>query len=107
MDLCVRAAEQRAARIVHIDLNQQGARGHIDGLGSAHQLSLESTAGKLSDTEICGHAVSDPLRVLLRDVYVTAQLSGLRDVKEIGFPPAVAAGIDEVADIRVTGRDNS
>src|SRR3982074_3665024 len=96
MDLSIRARKQSARRIIHIDV-----------LGCAHQFSLKFAARELSETKIRRHAGFDSLRVFLGDVYVNPKRSGLSDVKEIGFRSAAATGIDEVADIGVSGGDNS
>ena len=56
---------------------------------------------------VWGHADFDALRIFLRYVYVNAQGSDLRDVKEIGFHAAAAARIDKVADIDVSCGHNS
>jgi hypothetical protein len=61
----------------------------------------------ISLTEVCGHASFQALRVVLRDVYINTQRSRLHDVKEIGLHPATATGVDEVANIGMSGGDNS
>src|SRR6202011_1118422 len=103
--LCIGAGEQRACRIVHIDFYQQRAGGHINGLGSPHQLSPKIAPGKLSQAESSSHPGFDPLRVFLRNVDVNPQLSGLSDVEEIGFYSSTASGINEVADVSIARSD--
>src|SRR4029077_7670229 len=107
MDFCVRAGEQRACWIVYIDFNQQRASRHIDGIGGAHQFSLKLAVWKLGQMEICCHTDFGPSRIFLRDVYVNAQFPGLNDVEEIGFHSAGAAGVNQVADIRVPSSDHA
>src|SRR5712691_939982 len=107
VDLCVRASEQRACRIVHVYFNQQGAGGHVDGIGGAHQFSLKGAARKLGQTEIRRHADLNPLRIFLWDVYVDAQSSGLSDVEEIGFYIGIAAGVDQVSNVSVSRGDDA
>src|SRR5271156_4625316 len=107
MDLCIRAREQRARRIVHINFNQQRSRRDVDGFSSAYELSLKSAPGKLSETETCCHPDFHPLRVFLRNVYVNTQLSGLSDVEEIGFHAATATGVDQVSDIGISRGDHT
>ncbi len=107
MDLRVRAGEQRASGIVHLNLNQQGPGCHVNVLGCAHQLPLKLVHRKLSQAEVGGHTDFDPLRIFLRDVYVNPQLVGLRDVKEIGFHSATAPRINKVTNIGVSGGDDS
>ena len=107
MDFCVRSGEQRAGGIVHIDFDQQCPGCHVDGFSSAHDFSLKLAVWKFRETEIRWHADRNPSRVFLGHVYVNAQCCRLSDVKEIGFHIAAAAGIDEVADIRVTRGDHA
>src|SRR6266853_6348088 len=107
VDLCVGASEQRACRIVHVYFNQQGAGRHVDGIGGAHQFSLKGATRKLRQTEIRRHADLNPLRIFLWDVYVDAQSSGLRDVKEIGFYIGIAAGVDQVSNVSVSRGDDA
>src|SRR5207245_7318619 len=40
-------------------------------------------------------------------VYINTQLSRLRDVKEIGFHSVPAAGVDQIADIRISRGDDA
>src|SRR5580704_9511780 len=107
VDLRIGTGEQRACRIVHVYFDQQSAGCHVDGIGGAHELSVKAAARKLGQTEISCHTDRNPLRVFLRNVYVNAQYSGLSDVEEIGLNSATAAGVNQIADIRVPGGDDA
>lgn len=87
MHLRVGSCKQRTRRVVHIHLDQQRTGGHIDGVGSAHELSLKFAIRELSEADVRCHAVFDPLRVFLWDVYIDTQYPGLSDVEEIGLGP--------------------
>ncbi len=87
--------------------DQQSPSCHSDGVSSTHQFPLKLAPGKFGENDICCHTDFDTLRVFLWYVYINTQLAGLGNVKEIGLHPATTAGIDQVTDIRVTGRDNS
>src|SRR4029077_8023338 len=107
MDLRVRATEQRASGIVHLNFDQQGPGRQVNDLGCAHQLSLKLASRKLSQAKVGCHTDFDPLRIFLRDVYVNPQFAGLRDVKEIGFRSATATRINKVPNIGVSRCDDS
>ena len=103
VDLGERAGQQLAGAVVHVDLDQQGAAGRIDGVGGADQRALVDLAGVLGEGEADFGAAPYVRRVELGQVGVDAQgLNGLH-VKEF----LARAGVDQLAGIDVAGGDDA
>ena len=103
VDLGQRAGQQLAGAVVHVDLDQQGAAGRIDGVGGADQRALVGLAGVLGEGEADLRAALHVCRVELRQVGVDAQgLNGLH-VKEF----LARAGVDQLAGVDVARGDDA
>ena len=103
MNLRERTGKQLAVPVVHIDLNQQGAAGRIDGVGGADQGSLKRLARIFRKSQVELEPSLCGVHVELRHIGVDAKgLNGLH-VKELSS----GALIDQLAGIDITGGDHA
>src|SRR4051794_3285827 len=104
----IRSGQKSGAGVIEVNFREQRPGGCINRLGRAHQLSRKSFAGEFRQGDVrAGLAWLYALGVFFRNVDVDTKSACLRHVEEVGFGSGGAAGVYQVANIRVSRRDDS
>src|SRR5580692_3352040 len=100
------AGKQFARSVINIHFDEQRARSEIDGVGGAHQFTLEFPPGKLRQREVGGEAWLSRNGILLRNVDEDAQRASGGDVKEF-LRRTGGAGVNQLPNVGVAGGDDA
>src|SRR6201998_1521899 len=101
MDEDIGAGTQHAFRVIDIYLDVQSARGMVDGVGIAHDVSLNLFVGIGGLCERRSVAVMNRGGVDFWDRYIDTQPIHRIQMEEFSRVVGAGTGIDEVADVGV------
>ena len=83
MNLCISARKQKAAAVVHVDFDKQGASVRVHCIGRADQLALEAAVRQIGKREVRPDTRPRRMRINLRHVGEDAEPVYGGDMKEL------------------------